>query len=99
LVGYIRYGLFNAYSLLANYVADRLWVDIYEPQDEVRIFTLQSVNSDSFAVQKTLAVHNKKVDDVRAWLDQAFTGGPTGKLRKYRVSILSMCIDVTEILR
>ncbi|KAJ7650689.1 Rad17 cell cycle checkpoint protein-domain-containing protein [Roridomyces roridus] len=31
-----------------------------------------------------LAVHVKKVQDVRRWLDEAFVGGPTGKLRKYR---------------
>ncbi|CUA69879.1 Checkpoint protein rad17 [Schizosaccharomyces pombe 972h-] [Rhizoctonia solani] len=32
----------------------------------------------------TLAVHPRKVEDVRRWLDEALTGGPTGKLRKYR---------------
>ncbi|KAJ7148701.1 Rad17 cell cycle checkpoint protein-domain-containing protein [Mycena crocata] len=31
-----------------------------------------------------LAVHVKKVQDVRRWLDEAFVGGPSGKLRKYR---------------
>ncbi|KAJ7595664.1 Rad17 cell cycle checkpoint protein-domain-containing protein [Mycena floridula] len=31
-----------------------------------------------------LAVHKRKVEDVRRWLDEAFTGGPSGKLRKYR---------------
>ncbi|KAF5364946.1 hypothetical protein D9758_008130 [Tetrapyrgos nigripes] len=46
---------------------DRLWVDMYEPQDE-----------------KTLAVHFKKVQDVRDWLNEAFMGGPTGKMRRYR---------------
>lgn len=35
--------------------------------------------------QGELAVHKKKVEDVRHWLDEAFTGGPSGKLRKYRV--------------
>ncbi|KAJ7856757.1 Rad17 cell cycle checkpoint protein-domain-containing protein [Mycena olivaceomarginata] len=31
-----------------------------------------------------LAVHVKKVQDVRRWLDEALVGGPSGKLRKYR---------------
>ncbi|KAG9125052.1 Cell cycle checkpoint protein rad17 [Ceratobasidium sp. 392] len=34
--------------------------------------------------QETLAVHPKKVEDVRRWLNEALTGGPTGKLRRYR---------------
>ena len=33
-----------------------------------------------------LAVHVKKVESVRQWLDEAFEGGPSGKLSKYRVS-------------
>ena len=35
-----------------------------------------------------LAVHVRKVDDVRRWLNEAFEGGPSGKLKKYRVSVL-----------
>ncbi|KAF7377832.1 Rad17-domain-containing protein [Mycena sanguinolenta] len=31
-----------------------------------------------------LAVHVKKVQDVRRWFDEALVGGPAGKLRKYR---------------
>ncbi|EIW78507.1 hypothetical protein CONPUDRAFT_167507 [Coniophora puteana RWD-64-598 SS2] len=31
-----------------------------------------------------LAVHKRKVEDVRRWLEEAFEGGPSGKLRKYR---------------
>ncbi|RDB30728.1 Cell cycle checkpoint protein RAD17 [Hypsizygus marmoreus] len=31
-----------------------------------------------------LAVHKKKVEDVRRWLTEAFEGGPSGKLKKYR---------------
>ncbi|KII85455.1 hypothetical protein PLICRDRAFT_56696 [Plicaturopsis crispa FD-325 SS-3] len=31
-----------------------------------------------------LAVHKKKVDDVRRWFVEAFDGGPSGKLKKYR---------------
>ncbi|KAF9004565.1 Rad17 cell cycle checkpoint protein-domain-containing protein [Cyathus striatus] len=31
-----------------------------------------------------LAVHVKKVDDVRRWLSEAFDGGPSGKLTRYR---------------
>ncbi|KAJ7728055.1 hypothetical protein B0H16DRAFT_1734821 [Mycena metata] len=38
------------------------------------------------ALQAELAVHVRKVQDVRRWLDEAFVGGPSGKLRKYRVS-------------
>ncbi|KAJ8079450.1 RFC checkpoint protein Rad17 [Marasmius tenuissimus] len=36
------------------------------------------------ATEGELAVHVRKVDDVRRWLDEAFDGGPSGKLRKYR---------------
>lgn len=32
-----------------------------------------------------LAVHKRKVEDVRRWLLEAFEGGPSAKLRKYRV--------------
>lgn len=31
-----------------------------------------------------LAVHVRKVEDVRRWLVEAFDGGPSGKLKKYR---------------
>ncbi|KAI6019829.1 Rad17 cell cycle checkpoint protein-domain-containing protein [Pisolithus orientalis] len=31
-----------------------------------------------------LVVHKRKVEDVRRWLVEAFEGGPSGKLRKYR---------------
>ncbi|KIM70458.1 hypothetical protein SCLCIDRAFT_1142108 [Scleroderma citrinum Foug A] len=31
-----------------------------------------------------LAVHKRKVEDVRQWLLEAFEGGPSAKLRKYR---------------
>ncbi|KLO11926.1 Rad17-domain-containing protein [Schizopora paradoxa] len=31
-----------------------------------------------------LAVHQKKVESVRRWLEEALDGGPSGKLKKYR---------------
>ncbi|KAI0079145.1 Rad17-domain-containing protein [Panus rudis PR-1116 ss-1] len=34
--------------------------------------------------EEDLAVHKKKVQDVRQWFLEAFEGGPSGKLRKYR---------------
>lgn len=34
-----------------------------------------------------LAVHVRKVDDVRRWFNEAFEGGPSGKLKKYRVRL------------
>jgi len=34
--------------------------------------------------EETLAVHVRKVQDVRQWLLDAFDGGPSGKLRNYR---------------
>jgi hypothetical protein len=40
-------------------------------------------------IQADLAVHKKKVEDVRRWFVEAFEGGPSGKLRKYRVSSFS----------
>lgn len=38
--------------------------------------------------QAELAVHKRKVEDVRQWLLEAFEGGPSAKLRKYRVGDL-----------
>ncbi|KAG2117372.1 Rad17 cell cycle checkpoint protein-domain-containing protein [Suillus discolor] len=35
-------------------------------------------------IEADLAVHKRKVEDVRRWLSEAFEGGPAGKLRKYR---------------
>jgi len=32
-----------------------------------------------------LAVHVRKVEDVRRWFNEAFEGGPSGKLKRYRV--------------
>lgn len=47
--------------------------------------------------QETLAVHARKVQDVRQWFMEAFEGGPSGKLRKYRVSchygMMVICAD------
>jgi hypothetical protein len=42
-----------------------------------------------------LAVHKRKVDDVRKWLTEALDGGPLGKLKRYRVclSFLSQAPD------
>jgi len=39
-----------------------------------------------FLLQGELAVHVKKVEDVRRWLSEAFDGGHARKLQKYRVS-------------
>lgn len=39
-----------------------------------------------------LAVHIRKVEDVRRWLTEAFNGGPSGKLKKYRVCFPVQCI-------
>jgi cell cycle checkpoint protein len=35
--------------------------------------------------QEELAVHVRKVEDVRRWFTEAFGGVPMGKLKKYRV--------------
>ncbi|RPD65187.1 P-loop containing nucleoside triphosphate hydrolase protein [Lentinus tigrinus ALCF2SS1-7] len=34
--------------------------------------------------EEELAVHKRKIQDVRQWLVEAFEGGPSGKLKKYR---------------
>ncbi|KAI0327719.1 Rad17-domain-containing protein [Cubamyces sp. BRFM 1775] len=34
--------------------------------------------------EEDLAVHKRKVQDVRQWLLEAYEGGPSGKLKKYR---------------
>ena len=41
-------------------------------------------------LQAELAVHVKKVGDVRRWLTEAFDGGPSGKLKKYRVCLFAL---------
>jgi len=43
--------------------------------------------------QAELAVHCRKVEDVRRWLNEAFEGGPSGKLTKYRVRGFFVCSD------
>ncbi|KAJ3513531.1 hypothetical protein NLJ89_g2894 [Agrocybe chaxingu] len=35
-------------------------------------------------IEAELAVHVRKVNDVRTWLNEAFGGGPSGRLSKYR---------------
>jgi hypothetical protein len=37
------------------------------------------------ASEAELAVHKRKVEDIRRWFLEAFEGGPSGKLKKYRV--------------
>jgi hypothetical protein len=64
---------------------DRLWIDKYEPGTEVSKCRARyniSPNKD----KAELAVHVRKVEDVRRWITEAFDGGPSGKLTKYRVS-------------
>jgi len=36
-----------------------------------------------------LAVHVKKVENARRWFEEAFEGGPSGSLKKYRVCFSS----------
>ena len=78
---------------------DRLWVDRYEPTTEVSLpLTRQAVSSTPSSpkllprndthtdcLKDELAVNKRKVQDVRQWLLEALTGGPSGKLKKYRV--------------
>ena len=79
---------------------DSLWVDKYEPSSQVRrvlssacrapllIARVRPLHDHAELIQKAgLAVHNRKVQDVRQWLLEAFEGGPSGKLRKHRVSV------------
>ncbi len=47
-----------------------------------------SCTSSTYKIQEELAVHVKKVRDIRQWFVEAFEGGPSGRLRKYRVSIM-----------
>lgn len=64
--------------------SSQLWVDLYEPQSEVAIpFQCELIKL--IQHQAELAVHVRKVENVRAWFDEAFNGGPTGKLKRYRV--------------
>lgn len=65
----------------------QLWVDVYEPLTEVREFSKQLARPIIYhTTQAELAVHKRKVGDVRRWFQEAFEGGPAGKLKKYRVS-------------
>lgn len=76
---------------------DSLWVDKYEPTSEVRrTLSLLSPITSACPLLKLehqkaeLAVHKRKVEDVRRWLLEAFEGGPSAKLRKYRVRVCTL---------
>ncbi|KAF8588611.1 Rad17-domain-containing protein [Ramaria rubella] len=67
--------------------------DVLEGQDLRKLLTdsayvifLDALWVDKYEPQREaeLAVHQKKVADVRHWLIEAFEGGPTGILKKYR---------------
>ena len=49
--------------------------------------------------ESELAVHVRKVDHVRQWLREALEGGPTGKLKKYRVRDVTSIFCTTLILK
>lgn len=49
-------------------------------------------------MQADLAIHARKVDDVRGWFLDAFEGGPSGRLRKYRVRS-PLCFQSSDNLR
>ncbi|CDO73910.1 hypothetical protein BN946_scf185016.g67 [Trametes cinnabarina] len=57
----------------------------------VPLVSLDDSSQDSLWVDKyepvgeeDLAVHKRKIQDVKQWLLEAYEGGPSGKLRKYR---------------
>jgi len=50
------------------------------------------------SMQADLAIHARKVDDVRGWFLDAFEGGPSGRLRKYRVRS-PLCFQSSDNLR
>lgn len=78
---------------------EALWVDLHAPETEVsREFELIPVYT-NISLQGALAVHPKKVEDVRRWLGEALTGGPTGKLRRYRVNSSSFEGALLDYLR
>ena len=63
-----------------------LWVDLYQPKNLVRGVKL-SASLAHVLFQDELAVHKRKVQDVRQWLLESIEGGITGSLRKQRVSL------------
>lgn len=67
---------------------DRLWVDIYEPTTEVRGLGFVFRYYHKYLLQAELAVHVRKVRDVRQWLTEAFDENKSSRLRKYRVSLI-----------
>lgn len=62
-------------------VYDQLWVDQFVPQDEVSPVS-DAMVPNSYPAKTDLAVHKRKVEDVRRWLVDALE---SPKLRKYRV--------------
>jgi cell cycle checkpoint protein len=67
---------------------DALWLDTYEPLTQVRVtLMISQINIDCKALQDELAVHSRKINDVQQWFLEAFEGGSSGKLRKYRVCL------------
>ncbi|KAE9384363.1 hypothetical protein BT96DRAFT_1008154 [Gymnopus androsaceus JB14] len=47
--------------------------------------------------QEDLAVHVRKIENVPTWLQEALNGGPSGKLRKYRVPCFTR-LTLSDIL-
>ena len=41
-------------------------------------------------------MHKRKVEDVRQWLIEAYEGGPSGILKKYRVSLQLVGIIISS---
>ncbi|KAK7062650.1 RFC checkpoint protein Rad17 [Paramarasmius palmivorus] len=56
--------------------------------DDFSVSPEGDLNCDGLKMDAELAVHVRKVEDVRRWLNEAFEGGPSGKLRKYRRLLL-----------
>jgi hypothetical protein len=63
------------------------WISTSRPQRYVSLSSVCRALRDSTRnfTKADLAVHKRKVEDVRRWLLEAFEGGPSGKLKRYRV--------------
>lgn len=71
-------------------LTDALWADRFAPQTAVRPLLLPSTllqsseaDKSGMGAQDELAIHPRKVEDVRTWLKEAFEP----KLSKYRVRL------------
>jgi hypothetical protein len=71
--------------------ANDLWIDKFEPVVEVSIYNNVYKHSANLIItQLDLAVHKRKIQDVRQWLLEALDNSTRSQLKKYRVRLITI---------